>query len=244
MKRMIDNKEFDKLLKDVNDISEKVDNIKDIPTITIDETQFTDTTTLQLTDEQFEILSNNAYVNVVMPTGETIGFNIFTNETIIILSNCVGSDSEITYYTARIVKETKIATLLIGDFSGGGKSYQHNIVLTSTYGNRTHKANLTIITSDYSTAMDYDDLLNYLVSQDRVYEGNSNTKLYTATGTDRNQLTVPEYGIIVGIFKNTSSNTLTYVSMGISASTANYGQYVYYGSTSTYTTIDDEVKEL
>ena len=121
MKRMIDNKDYDTL-------KNKVDNIKDIPTITIDVSQMTDESHAQLTDEQYEIIENNSFINVVFPNGTSCGFNRFIDGYEgYHLAMCSGNTSEITYFTASIDSTTKIATIVIGDFNGSGKLYQHNI---------------------------------------------------------------------------------------------------------------------
>lgn len=247
MKRMIDNKEFEKVKNEVGNLETKVDNIKGIPTITIEASQMTDESHAQLTDEQFEILENNSFINVVFPDGTRCGFNCFVDGYEgYHLAMCSGGTSEITYYSAIIDSSTKIATLSIGDFSAGAKTYQHNLKLTASYGNRTLHVFLTIITSKYTTAMDFDGLLEYLASQDRYYEGNSLTKVYPATGGYRNAMSTPEYGIVLGVYKNTSSVStgLCIVSMLYSTGVAGYGDYNYYTSTSTYTTISDDVKEV
>lgn len=137
MKRMIDNKEFDALVKGVNDLNVKVDNIKEIPTITIDVAQFTDETTAQLTDEQYNILSNNSIVNVITPVNsKELAFLKYTNDnaTNIGFSGILAYNSNNNTYdivNITIDTTTKIATIVNKSISTGKQLYQHNIVLTA-----------------------------------------------------------------------------------------------------------------
>lgn len=170
MKRMIDNKEFDTL-------KNKVDNIKDIPTITIDVSQMTDESHAQLTDEQYEIIENNSFINVVFPNGTSCGFNRFTDAYEgYHLAMCSGDTSSITYFTASIDSSTKIATIAIGEFSGGKTQYQHNLVITNS--NFGYHFTLTI-TNDSNTAInDVDKLNTYLGAKGYT----TSTKLLKVSG--------------------------------------------------------------
>lgn len=108
-----------------------------IPTITIELSQMLSANEVQLTNEQFEIIANNSFISVALPTGQVWGFNRVQDDYgNYHLAMCVGSSTEISYTTGDINSTTKIITISMGDFSGGGGSgsggsgsqlYQYNL---------------------------------------------------------------------------------------------------------------------
>lgn len=99
-----------------------------IPTITIEVSQMIDETHAQLTDEQFDIIVNNGFIDTILPNGLVSGFIRFEyqyNNYMLVL--CWGSSSEISYIRIYINSETKIAELSFGDISVGKQLYLHGV---------------------------------------------------------------------------------------------------------------------
>ena len=170
------------------------------PTITIDVSQMIDQTTAQLTNEQYEIIENNGFINVVLPNSQSCGFNRFIDAYgDYHLAMCSGGASEITYFSVSINSTTKIATISIGDFSGGGSQlYQHNIYV------RDNLFHLTIkIINDNNTMFTSQSLLQWL--KDNNF--NTNTRPFECSGFYSNGSS--DRGSIYGVFEqNTVSDVL------------------------------------
>lgn len=136
MKRMIDNKEFNKIKQDIININEEIDKNKGVPTITIEASQMSGTT-CQLTDEQFEILSNYPVVYIVLADGRTATFykeTLASQSSTIInfvsFANDVNQEDKVETYAFIMIIDTtdKTAIYAFNQIGGSGKQlYQHNI---------------------------------------------------------------------------------------------------------------------
>lgn len=151
----------------IGNVKEKISG--GTPTITIDVSQMIDQTTAQLTNEQYEIIENNGFINVVFPNSQSCGFNRFIDAYgDYHLAMCSGGASEITYFSVSINSTTKIATISIGDFSGGGGGagttlYQHNLVITNS--NFGYNFAITIINDNNTAINSVSTLQTYLSSK-------------------------------------------------------------------------------
>lgn len=172
MKRMIDNKDYEALKNDVNDLKVEIENLE-VPSITITIEQMTSATTAQLTDEQYDILDNNINIYVTVPQGFSIMIYKLGSEehNIWFTSNAnLSNDNvlEVNNFVISVNKTTKVVTIveaknvvanptLEGTESdlegieidgtkykvGGGKQlYQHNI---SIYFNNTDTGSRTFL---------------------------------------------------------------------------------------------------
>ena len=204
MKRMIDNKEYEALKSDVSEVKAEIGNIKSIPTITIDASQMLSESTAQLTDEQFEIIENNSFINVVMPNSQSFGFNCFIDAyEDYHLALCEGGASEISYFSVSINSSTKVATISMGTFQSGKKLYQHLVHISLNATNDFGSCEL-IITNDNNTQINTKELLcAFLVSVGRkLSSGGSVSKYYLANGVCARTNPTSKYGVVIGVVSN------------------------------------------
>lgn len=196
MKRMIDNKEFNALVKGFNDLTLKVDNLKDVPTIEIEASQMSGTT-CELTDEQFEILNNYPVVYVVLADGRTL---TFYKETIALQSeniinfvsfaNDVNQEDKIDTFAFIIIIDKTDKTALFMNNKVGGESkqlYQHNIsFVEDTSG---YAGIMFPIINDSPTPFTKSTLANWL------YDKGYSNKIWGCSGKVNDGSTKALYGV-------------------------------------------------
>lgn len=218
MKRMIDNKEFNKIKQDIININEEIEKNKGVPTITIEASQMSGVT-CQLTDEQFEILNNYPVVYIVLADGRTATYYKETlasqSENIInfiTFANDVNQADEVeTYAFIMIIDKTDKTAIYSFDKVGGSskKLYQHNFTIKGErYAGGTYNYIFCGVsfTSDDNTAITTYDLLKaYLV--DKGYTSQNSHMLCSVNGISKNNSANIDMWIL-GIYYNTSEDRL------------------------------------
>lgn len=227
MKRMIDNKEFNTLKSDVNNAKEDIDDIKEdiedleddvenvIPTITIEQSQFTDETHFTLTESQLAQVKGQAAVKVIM------GGSIFTGiqrdavsaiyYSYILLSVTGGALNQLLgAKRIDMVKETGAAEITNVNVGSSKQSYQH---LFYAWGDSDRPMYCYFsITNDNPNQMTLTDIKEYCKSNNIIVISNNwGPGNYSLPGVSGNLYNGAWYKIDgVALYENVNGNLLAF----------------------------------